>query len=64
MNSAKPICSSMVHPMIGFIALASSLVLAVALLIIVRNRNADSSRHVTDLSPVSGQWLADHRRSG
>jgi hypothetical protein len=63
MNSAKPICSSVVRPMIGLIALASSLVLAVALLVITRKRKANSSHHVTDLSPVSGQWLADYRRS-
>jgi hypothetical protein len=52
--------------MIGFIALPSFLVLVVtALLVIARKRRGrNSARTLGDLSPVSGQWLADHRRSG
>ena len=54
------------RPMIGFIALPSLLVLVVAtLLVIARKRRAhDSARTLGDLSPVSGQWLSDYRRSG
>jgi hypothetical protein len=51
--------------MIGFIALPSFLVLVVLTLLVVRKRRGhDSARTLSDLSPVSGQWLADHRRSG
>ena len=53
------------HPMIGFIALPSFLVLVVLTLLVVRKRRGhDSARTLSDLSPVSGQWLADYRRSG
>jgi hypothetical protein len=50
--------------MLGSIALLSALVLAVVLLVILRKRRgAASSRHLVDLSPVSGEWLTDYRRS-
>jgi hypothetical protein len=64
MNAATPNCLSVIHSMLGFIALPSALVLAVALLVILRKRRgADSGRHFIDLSPVSGEWLSDYRRS-
>jgi hypothetical protein len=49
----------------GLIALSSLLALAVAVLVLLKTRrDHDSGRHLKDLSPVSGQWLADYRRSG
>jgi len=33
-------------------------------LVLYRGRHRDSWRFLRDLSPVSGQWLADYRRSG
>jgi hypothetical protein len=50
--------------MIGFIALPSFLVLVVLTLLVARKRRGhDSARTLSDLTPVSGQWLADYRRS-
>jgi len=52
--------------MIGFIALPSLLVLVVVTLLAIarKRRGRDSARTLSDLSPVSGQWLSDYRRSG
>lgn len=52
--------------MLGFIAVpAVLLVLVAGLFVAVRKRSTrNAGRHVTDLGPVSGQWLADYRRSG
>jgi hypothetical protein len=54
--------------MIGVIALPSALALFLALplfIVLVRKRaGRKSGHHVNDLGPVSGQWLADRRRSG
>ena len=56
-----------VDPMTGSIDLIVFLVLLVAGWALVRHRqkrNRNSWRLLRDLSPVSGQWLADLRRSG
>jgi hypothetical protein len=54
--------------MLGSIALPSALGLFLAvslLLVFLRKRPGRASGHyLNDLSPVSGQWLADRRRSG
>jgi hypothetical protein len=52
--------------MIGFIALPSFLVFVIVTLLVVarKRRGRYSARTLSDLSPVSGQWLADYRRSG
>jgi len=58
-----------VSPMSGFIALALVVVLLVvcsgiAFVWLRRQRARKSGRYAQDLTPVSGQWLADHRRGG
>jgi hypothetical protein len=51
--------------MLGVIAVPSVIVVfVVGLFLAVRKRPRNPGRHVSDLSPVSGQWLADYRRSG
>jgi hypothetical protein len=50
--------------LLGSIALLA-LVLVVGIFVILRKRRArDPVRHLNDVGPVSGQWLADRRRSG
>jgi hypothetical protein len=63
-NRVNPLSSSVADPMIGFIALPSVLVfIVVTFLVIARKRRGhNSARTLSDLSPVSGQWLADYRR--
>jgi hypothetical protein len=44
---------------------AGSVLVLVLLVVIFRKRNGrTSSKRPNDLGLVSGQWLADHRRSG
>jgi hypothetical protein len=52
--------------MLGFIALPAALavVVFVTVFVILRKRRRQSWRNLNDLSPVSGQWLAERRRSG
>jgi hypothetical protein len=52
--------------MSGSIALVIALVLLVAYFVLVRKRlrTRDPWQLLRQLSPVSGQWLADLRRSG
>jgi DMSO/TMAO reductase YedYZ heme-binding membrane subunit len=52
--------------MLGFIALPVLLVLVIASFAIYRRaRTGREPWHfLRDLSPVSGQWLADYRRAG
>jgi hypothetical protein len=51
--------------MLGFIALPALPALALAVLVIVKRRSRrNAGRYLNDVGPVSGEWLADHRRSG
>jgi hypothetical protein len=52
--------------MLGFIALPVLVALVIAGFAIFRHaRTGREPWHfLRDLSPVSGQWLADHRRTG
>jgi len=52
--------------MLGFIALPAALVIVLlaAVSVVLRKRRRQSWRNLSDLSPVSGQWLAERRRTG
>jgi hypothetical protein len=51
--------------MLGFIAVPVFVMLLLVLFFFAKKRRGrNRGRHADDLGPVSGQWLADRRRSG
>ena len=63
----RPPLVLLVDPMLGIVAVPTALVFVVVGLAAIRRRRRHrllTWEHLYDLSPVSGQWLADRKRGG